>query len=114
MAFLKTDSVKGDSTVYELSSEVKRYTLRDVGFMEKKNGSFTFARPLDPTAPVKQAIKLKITVAKDLSGFTMSVTTANGLQPVDIFKRQDSAEKVEQFNFIVADLIERKVIQKKI
>jgi hypothetical protein len=41
----------------------------------------------------------------------MGVTTGNGLKAVNIFKTDKTAENVEQFNYIVAELIDRQVIK---
>lgn len=113
MAFAKTASVKGDATVYALSPQIKKYTLRDVGFSMTRAGNFQFERPLDPSSPYNQAIKLKITVAKDLKTFKMAITTGNGLQTVNIFKQAQQKDKVTQFNFLIENLLDRQVLTVK-
>ncbi len=40
MAFAKTGKVNGDDQVYELRDSIKRFTLRDLGFVEEKPASF--------------------------------------------------------------------------
>lgn len=110
MALATTATLKGDTTVYQLSPEVKRYTLRDVGFTEKKNGSYLLEQPLDISVLPQKSIKLKMTVNKDLQHFRMGVVSANGLQPVDIFNQPAMADKLEQFQFVIQNLLERKVL----
>jgi hypothetical protein len=113
MAFAATAAVKGSTTTYALSPNVKKYTLKDVGFVETRGGNFQLERPLDPNSPYNQAFKLKITVAKDLKNLKMSITTANGLQAVDIFKQPAKTEEITQFNFLVDNLIDREILIKK-
>jgi hypothetical protein len=113
MAFAKEVNVKGDSATYELSTNIKKYTLLDLGFTTKNNGTFILERSLDATSPFNQGIKLKITVKPDFSGFKMSTTTANGMQNVNIFNREQDAPLVEQYHFLVNELVEREVLVKK-
>ncbi|MFD1319387.1 DUF1831 domain-containing protein [Loigolactobacillus zhaoyuanensis] len=113
MAFAATATIKGNDTIYALHLNVKKYTLKDVGFTETRGGNFQLERPLDPNSPYNQAFKLKITVAKDLQNLKMSITTANGLQAVDIFKQPAKDEEITQFNFLMDNLIEREILIKK-
>lgn len=113
MAFAETASVKGNPTVYALSPQIKKYTLCDVGFSLTRAGNFQLERPLDPSSPYNQAIKLKITVAKDLKTFKMAVTTGNGLQTINIFKQAQQKDKVTQFNFVIENLLKRQVLEIK-
>ncbi|KRM54757.1 DUF1831 domain-containing protein [Lacticaseibacillus sharpeae] len=110
MALTETVKVLGDSKTYKLSPNVKRYTLMDTGFMRTKNGGFQMERALDPNSPFTSANKLRITVSKDLDKFSMSVTTANGLRAVDIFKSDKTAANVEQYNYVLENLLERQVL----
>jgi hypothetical protein len=111
MAFTKEVMVKGDSTVYELSANLKKYTLLDLGFTTKKNGTFILERSLDPTSPFNQGIKLKMAVKPDFSGFKMGTTSANGMQSVNIFNREEDQPLVEQYQFLIKELLEREVLQ---
>jgi hypothetical protein len=110
MALTETVKVLGDSKTYKLSPNIKRYTLMDTGFMRTKNGGFQLERALDPNSPYASANKLRIIVGKDLDKFSMSVTTANGLRAVDIFKSDKTAGNVEQYNYVIDNLIDREVI----
>lgn len=114
MALLKTTAtVLGSTVQYRLNPAVKKYTLRDVGFVPTNNGNFQMERPLDPNLPFNSAIKLKMTIGKELQTLKMSVTSPDGLHPVDIFKSEKNAENVEQFNFIIANLVAREVLIKE-
>lgn len=110
MALTETAKVLGAPAAYRLSPQIKRYTLMDTGFMKTKNGNFQLERALDPNSPFNAAIKLRIVVGKDLDKLSMAVTTANGLRAVDIFKDAKTAPNVEQYQYIVANLIERQVL----
>lgn len=110
MAYAKTAQLKGDSKSYRLSKEIKKYSLLDVGFIESKNGKFQLERPLDPDRPANSAFYLKMTVKPDLSAFKMTTTTANGLQQINIFKK-NSPEMLEQLNYILKELEDRKIIE---
>jgi len=52
-------------------------------------------------------------VAKDLSGFKMSTTNASGNARVNIFKGAPAEGNVEQYHFILQNLIDREILQKK-
>lgn len=111
MALLKeTATVLGDTTAYALSPAIKKYTLRDVGFVPTNNGNFQLERPLDPNSPFNAAIKLKITIDKTLKLFKLSVTSPDGLHAVNIFKNEQNAAQVEQYNFIMQHLVAREVL----
>ena len=78
MAFETTATVLGAATQYRIAPEAKKYTLRDNGFTETNGGNFQLIRGLEATPQSKEGFKLKITVAKDLQTFKMSITTAAG------------------------------------
>ncbi|GAY74083.1 DUF1831 domain-containing protein [Lentilactobacillus kosonis] len=113
MAFASEVTVLGDSITYEIADTIKKFTLKDVGFVETKNGNYSLDRSLDPTSPYNASYKLKIMVNTDLSGFKMSTTTGNGLAKVNIFKTEDTKESVEQFRFVMQNLIDRGVFKIK-
>ncbi|CAM2801970.1 DUF1831 domain-containing protein [Dellaglioa algida] len=112
MAFEKSIQLLGDIVTYELSADVKKYTLRDLGFAETKAGNFQLERSLDPNSPFNQGIKVKIVVDKTLSGFKMSTTTANGLKAVNIFKDENKKAETEQFDYVIGQLVDRDVLKK--
>lgn len=111
MAFQETATVLGASTMYKLASTAKRYTLRDNGFTETSSGNFQLIRPLEATPQSKEGFKLKITVDKNIQKLKMSVTTANGLKAVNIFKNKNELLQ-EQFYFLMDSFIERGLFEK--
>ncbi|MFT8424050.1 MAG: DUF1831 domain-containing protein [Liquorilactobacillus sp.] len=113
MAYTKEAKILGDNRVFALSTEIKKYTLRDVGFLESKGGKFILERPLDPTSPYNASIKLKVTISSDLQTFKIGVTSANGLKEINISKGSDVEKHVEQLNFVIDNLKERAVLIEK-
>lgn len=111
MAYQKTAKILGDQTTYRLSDNVKKYALRDTGFIETKGGKFQLERSLDPASPFK-GFKLKVVVSADLKSFKLVTTTANGLKEVNIFNGKDTTANVEQLNYILEDLISRQILEK--
>lgn len=107
MAFEKTATVEGCPIAYQISPKAKRYTFRDNGFTETNSGNLQLIRPLDATPQNKQGFKLKITVSKDLQTLKMSVTTANGLKSVNIFKDEAFQMNQEKFYFLMDSMISR-------
>lgn len=112
MAYAEIEQLMGDPQKYRLSPEIKKYSLRDVGFIESKNGKFQLERSLDPSSPYNQGFKFKISIEADLKKFKMAVTTANGMREVDVHKGKDSQKNLEQLNFILDNLLERQIIEK--
>ncbi|GAX03592.1 cysteine desulfurase [Secundilactobacillus pentosiphilus] len=110
MAFDKTTQLQGDDQAYTISDGIKKFSLRDVGFNESKNGSFTLKRSLDPTSPYSATVELKVTVNSDLTGFKMAAVAGNGLREVNIFKMERKDAFLEQFHYIMENLAEREII----
>lgn len=111
MAFGKTVTVTGDQNTYEISPKIKKYALMDVGFQKTKTGNFSLERNLDPTSPYQaNSPKVKIMVNQDLTGFKLAVTTANGLQSMNIFSDPKKAGMVQQYEYIIKNLIDRDIL----
>lgn len=114
MAFYKEIKLKGDQNVYELSNEIKKYTLRDLGFTTTKLGNFVYKINLDPSSPFNpNSIKLKVTVNNDLTAFKMAVLDSKELAEVDIFNNEKFNKIKEQLDFNLENMILRKIIVKK-
>ncbi|CZR05139.1 cysteine desulfurase [Trichococcus ilyis] len=110
MAFEKKVSLKGSGKTFRLNEQVKRYTLRDNGFEETKNGNFQLVRDLDNAVLHKQGIKVKIVVAADLKTLKVSTTTSNGLKTVDVYAKDTMSAAKEQLEFILDSLVENGVL----
>ena len=113
MALASTGSAQGDPKTYRIGSNLKRFTLIDLGFVPTKNGNFQLQRSLDPNSPYTAANKLKMTVAKTLDKFQLDVTTGNGLKAINIFKNDSTKENVEQYEYWINNFIERGVLEPK-
>lgn len=111
MAFQEVTTILGAQTSYKLAPTAKKYTLRDNGFSETSSGNFQLIRPLEATPQSKEGLKLKITVDKDIQKMKMSVTTANGLKAVNIFKMKNKLLQ-EKFYFLMDGFIDRGLFEK--
>ncbi|WP_281666570.1 DUF1831 domain-containing protein [Enterococcus faecium] len=112
MAFETTATVLGAPISYRLHPDAKRYTLRDNGFTETNGGNYQLIRPLDATPQSKEGFKLKITVSKDIQTLKMSITTANGLKAVNIFKDPKQKMSQDKFYFLMDGMISRGLFKK--
>lgn len=110
MAFLAKDKLDGSTDTYCMSESVKKYTLRDNGFEQSKNGHFQFSRDLE-IGSVKSP-KLKMTVASDLKTFKMSVVTANGLRSVNLYKGDAFKEAQDRAGYVLAGFVESGILEK--
>lgn len=110
MAFSKEVSVKGDQS-YQISPLIKAFTLRDLGFFPNNAGVLTKTSLLEPEKGTDGSRKLKIAFAKDLSGFKISLLTANEALNVDIFKNDSDQPLVEQYRYQIKQLLDREVLQ---
>ncbi|PRY83908.1 DUF1831 domain-containing protein [Alkalibacterium olivapovliticus] len=111
MATFKTDSLLGSETRYAVSDEAKRYTLRDNGFLETKNGAFQYERTLSIHAVDKKAPKLKIVISKEIDELKVSAVTSNGLKKIDLYK-SDQLEKERAFaENVLLTLVEGHVLK---
>ena len=113
MEFLPAVKVQGDQDTYEISPEMKPYTLLDLGFEKTKRGNYKYSGSLDRKNPFKPAARLIITVASDLSGMKMETVNATGFNKVIIFKNARSEEFTLQYHFILDEMVERGLFVKK-
>lgn len=112
MAFQSKTSIEGCPVLYQVNQNAKKYTLKDNGFIETKSGNFQVVRPLDATPQSKEGFKLKITISNDLKTLKMSVTTANGLKSINLFKNDSHLMSQEKFYFLIDGMISRGVLEK--
>ncbi|MGY5338975.1 DUF1831 domain-containing protein [Levilactobacillus spicheri] len=113
MLFGQEMQIDGDPDVYVLHPNIKSYALKDVGFQVSNAGNYTLERSVDPTSPYNKNQMLKITIAKDLSGFKMATTNASGNRRLNIFKGPHAEGNVEQYHFILQNLMDREILKKK-
>ncbi|ERL66494.1 DUF1831 domain-containing protein [Schleiferilactobacillus shenzhenensis] len=111
MAIKPVAKVTGDSVSYKLSAGIKRYALMDVGFQETRAGNFQYDRSLSTEGPYSPSFRLKITIAKDFSGLQMTTTDVSGLRAVNIFQKKETQGAVEQYHFLIDNLIERDILE---
>ncbi|ANZ61771.1 DUF1831 domain-containing protein [Secundilactobacillus paracollinoides] len=111
MAFNKTVTLQGDSTAYTISSNVKKYTLKDLGFQETKVGNFSLKRSLDPKSPFNSSIELKVMINSTLDGFKMAAVASKGTREVNLFKMDRADEFAEQFHYLMESFVERDVFE---
>ncbi|WP_080146218.1 hypothetical protein [Marinilactibacillus piezotolerans] len=102
MATKPMDGLLGSKDKYKVNKEAKRYTLKDHGFIEGKNGAFQYERTLSRSVSDSTAPKLKITISRDLSELKIVTVSANGLKKVDIHKD----ENLEQARLMVKGIFE--------
>lgn len=105
-----TEHLPGGTTHYAVSDLAVRYTLKDNGFVETKNGNFQFERVLSKQVMDKKAPKLKIAISKDLSDLTINTVVANGLRKIDLYKTDDRVDQREFAEFILQALVENNVL----
>ncbi|BDR58238.1 cysteine desulfurase [Xylocopilactobacillus apicola] len=106
----EVNTIKGDSQTYRVNQNVKRYSLTDVGFAKTKRGNFILQRSLDPMDPYNAKKKLKISIDGDLKLLDMSTTDASGLRTIDIFKNGGNQEAIDQYHFIIKNLLDREIL----
>lgn len=106
----EVNTIKGDQQSYRVNANIKKYALSDVGFIKTPRGNFVLQRSLDPMDPYTAKKKLKVTIDHNLKLLDMSTTDASGLQTIDIFKKGGDPAAIEQYHFIVQNLLEREII----
>lgn len=105
--------VLGDKDIYEISPEVKRYSLLDAGFVEGRNGHFKLSRPISGSSPYDARFLLKITVSDEFSRLRMSITDKSGLHNLNIYKGKDTKSEIDDYKFMMNFLEEKNILIKK-
>ena len=113
MPYTETARPLGDEKLYKVSDEVKRYTLRDVGFIETKQGNFQFVRSLNPTPQMETGLTLKLTIDQSMTQLKMSIVGQNGMRAVNIFTDHSEKGKMiqEKYRFYMNGLLQRHCIE---
>lgn len=102
----------GSPDFFVVDEQAKRYTLRDHGFTETKNGNFQFERPLSYKAKDRGAPRLKISISKDFTKLTMSTVAKNGIKKVDIFKNKEMGEARQVAQYILDEFVKKGILSK--
>ncbi len=106
-------SVPGVEGRYSLHPDAKRYTLRDNGFTESKNGKFRLERSLGAFATDTNSPLLKITVDKNIEKLKISTTNSKGLKKLDMSNNDRYAENREKAQTILEGLVDEQVLIKE-
>ncbi|HEL2057347.1 TPA: DUF1831 domain-containing protein [Streptococcus suis] len=112
MAFETSVSLKDCLYTYEISPQIKKYTLKDTTFEETKAGHFQLTRLLEEIPNSKKGFLLKIIINKDLSAFKINITDQSGLRIVNIFKENSNPVIQEKFYFLLESLVDRNIFNK--
>lgn len=107
----KEDKLEGSSEYYQTAPSIKKYTLRDNGFIETKNGNFQFLRDLEIGNP--NSTKLKINIDKELKTVKLTAVTANGLRSVNLYKNDQLKEARERAQYILTSFVEANILERK-
>lgn len=113
MAFEKAVALKDCDYIYEISSAIKKYTLRDNTFEQTHVGNYQLTRILEEVPNSNQGFLLKIIINKDLTGFKINLTDKSGLHLVNIFKADGNKVIQEKFYFLMDSLVDRDIFTKK-
>lgn len=111
MAFNKIVTIPDDAT-YQLSNDIKKYTLGDLGFITNNAGVYVLHRALEPEKSLANAIQLKMSVNQELTGFKLSTVSAGDVVRVNIFKNSHAEEMVTLYHFFMTELVARGVLEK--
>lgn len=107
-----TFKIPGSPTTYALHPNVKRYTLRDNGFVETKNGNFQYERPLSTVVTDKKAPVLKMTINKNFQRVRVSIVSgAARAKKVNVFAGDKWQEAREMLTFILDEFKSAEIIQ---
>lgn len=106
-------TVPGLEGEFSLHPDVKRYTLRDNGFMESKNGKFRLERSLGEFVADTNSPLLKITVDKNIETLKISTTNSKGLKKLDMSNNDRYAENREKAQTILEGLVDENILIKE-
>ena len=108
MAFEKSIHLADCKYRYTISSNVKKFTLRDTTFVQ-----YELHRLLEKVPNSGEGFPLQITINKDLTGFKLSITDKSGLRNINIFKNEDHHILQEKFYFLMQSLVDRQVFEQE-
>ena len=111
MAMTASVQLKGASKKFKLADTVKKYTLRDYGFQEGKQGKFEFERVVTASFNDSREVLFKMKVNSSLDGFSMTVTNLNGMQVVNVYKNDSMAPLQEAVERLQADMVTMGILE---
>lgn len=103
--------IPGSDQEYRIHPECKKYTLRDNGFTETKNGKFQLVRSLSFGSDNKTEIQLKVVISSTLDSLKIYVTNS-ALQSVNVFKKENLTVEKENLKRILNEMLEANVLEK--
>lgn len=106
-----SSQITGDQQSYTISDNIKKYSLKDVGFIENNHGSLVYNRPIGDS-PYDAKFKLKVSVSKNLDNLKMAVTDLTGIKNIDISKLKNSEEMIKMYQYILDDFVDRDILIK--
>lgn len=111
MAMTASAQLKGASKKFKLADTVKKYTLRDYGFQESKQGNFEFERIVRASFNDSREVLFKMKVNASLDGFSMTVTNLNGMQVVNVYKNDSMTPLQEAVERLQADMVTAGILE---
>lgn len=105
--------VLGDTDIYEIAPDIKKYSLLDAGFVEGRNDHFKLERPISGTSPYDARFLLKISISEGFSHLRMSITDKSGLHNINIYKAKDTKSEIDDYKFMMNFLEEKNILIKK-
>lgn len=103
-----TVTVGVNGRTYAVHSQVKKYGLRDFGFVESSPGKFRFERHLGQRADTSAPL-LKVVISNELSRLKVSTTSANGLKKMELTQ----ADHIEYADSILAEMVKEEILVEK-
>lgn len=111
MAMAASAQLKGAHKKFKLADTVKKYTLRDYGFQEAKQGHFEFERTVKASFNDSREVLFKMKVNADLNAFSMTVTNMNGMQVVNVYKNDSMAPLQDAVERLQADMVDAGILE---
>lgn len=111
MAMTASAQLKGANKKFKLADTVKKYTLRDYGFQESRQGNFEFERIVTTSFNDSREVLFKMKVNASLDNFSMTVTNLNGMQVVNVYKNETMVPLQEAIERLQADMVSAGILE---
>ncbi|MDO5457772.1 MAG: cysteine desulfurase [Atopococcus tabaci] len=93
---------------YAIHPQVKKYGLKDFGFVESSPGKYRFERHLGQRADTN-APMLKLAISHELSRLKISTTSANGLKKIKL----SQTDHIEYADSLLSEMVEEEILIEK-